>query len=139
MLERARAAETERDALEAQLAALTAEDAEPTITLHPRAAEHYAALVAQLQAGLAGLAQDPASASAAREARDAIRALIIKITLTPQSDAPGAHVDIAITGDLARFVDPGEQAPNGVVGPCGSWGELRAGPTTWPVEIRLRA
>ncbi len=125
MLERARAAETERDVLEAQLAALTAEDAEPAITLHPNAADRYAALIGQLQAGLAGLAEDPASASAAREARDAIRALIIKITLTPQSDAAGAPVDISLTGDLARFVDQGEQASNGVVGPCGSWGRDR--------------
>lgn len=95
--------EAEHDAATQRLAEARANaQAPPAVTLHPRAAEQYAAQVRELQARLGSINKD--SPPADRRLIDAIRALVTRIVITPKSQDRGAEVGIVIEGDLARFI-----------------------------------
>lgn len=125
--------EDEIDRLETQLAAWKAEEAASTVTLHPSAASRYGALVATLQAYLAAAADQPADPPARAEV-EAVRALVIQVRITPRSNEPRAEVDLAIVGDLARFMDevPDAQCMRKVV----AGGRYRSAHTS-PIVIEL--
>ena len=88
-------------------------DAPPPVQLHPRAAENYAARIADFQARLAqaGASNDPAE----REVVQAVRDLIVRIDIEPINAEPRAPVKVTLHGDLARFVRPTATSPQ-----CGS-------------------
>jgi site-specific DNA recombinase len=99
-MERLAGIEAERDQLAEQLAAIEAKVAErPIVRLHPNAADRYADLVRRIQAHMADGQLDA-------EAVDAVRALVVRIDITPESAAPGAPVRVTLVGDLARFMSP---------------------------------
>lgn len=92
--DRASVAETMQDASAAKV-----------VTLHPNIANAYRKAVADLTALL-----DDASPDNARQARNALRALIDRIILTPKEDARGMHIDVE--GRLALLTALGQgQAP----------------------------
>ena len=107
-------------ALEARLPALEKEEAsiearlaqeaqpEPVIELHPRTAEMYAALVAELQSVLATRAVEPTAAE--RRLRDAVRALVYRIVLHPLTQVRGGPIDISVELTLDRLL--GEHPAN---------------------------
>ena len=136
MLERMKAQEEERGRLEAELAALAPEAAPEPVTLHPGAARKYAQLVKQLQAELARSAADQD-----RALIDAVRALVLKIEVTPTSDDDRAPVDIVLHGDLARFLAPPGASKGGPQwgGQMVAGGSYSQDPPSFPVAIRLRA
>ena len=75
----------------------------PEIRLHPNAADIYRAKVADLEASL--------NAPEIRaEASDALRALIDRVVLTPNADAPDG-LRAELYGDLAEILRLGEAGP----------------------------
>ena len=72
----------------------------PTVLLHPNAAEIYRAKVADLEASLN-------TPEIKAEASDAHRALIDKVVLTPDADAPD-RPRAELHGDLAEILSLGE-------------------------------
>jgi hypothetical protein len=77
----------------------------PAIRLHPNAADIYRAKVADLEASL--------NAPEIRaEASDALRALIERVVLTPDADAPDG-LRAELYGDLAEIMHLGETGPAG--------------------------
>ena len=81
--------------------------APPTIALHPSVPDRYAELISDLRATLAEAAGD----KNARPLVDAVRGLIIRVEVSPDSSAPDG-VRIELVGDLAPFMDePGGRAP----------------------------
>lgn len=133
-MERLAALEAERDQLTDQLAAIDASaTAAPPVRLHPRAADRYADLVRNIQDHIAGGEVDP-------EAIEAIRALVIRIDITPASNAPGAPVAVNLIGDLARFISPEAVSTRSPLPPEGGRVGMVAGarvgqnPTlSWPI------
>ncbi len=103
MLDRMTAQEAEKVALEAELAALDL-DKKPEITVHPRAADHYARMVEQLQSNLAELSN--ATDADSRDLIASVRGLVEKIEIIPMSPEPGGPVSLTLHGDLARFMEP---------------------------------
>ncbi|MFN3856564.1 MAG: recombinase family protein [Caulobacter sp.] len=99
MTDRLQSMEDERDALAADLERLDQEQGAPPVTLHPRAAERYAALVADLQDALARGEDMP-------EAVTAVRALIERIDVMPTDGEPR----LTLHGDLARFLSPQDES-----------------------------
>ena len=102
MLDRMTAQEAEKVALEAELAALDL-DKKPEITVHPRAADHYARMVEQLQSNLAELSN--ATDADSRDLIASVRGLVEKIEIIPMSPEPGGPVSLTLHGDLARFME----------------------------------
>lgn len=111
MEQRMAAMDAERLAVEAELAELAQET--PPIELHPRTGEHYAGVIAQLQAWLA--LASTAETRAQRELVDAVRELIVKIEITPLTQARGGPIDLTLYGQLARFLEGGSE-PKGNFG-----------------------
>ena len=72
----------------------------PTVTLHPNAAEIYRAKVATLEASLN-------APEIKAEASDALRALIDRVVLTPDTNAPD-RLRAELHGDLAEILRLGE-------------------------------
>lgn len=86
----------------ADLAAQLAQDAPPApTTLHPKAADAFAAQVARLRDRLTAveLGED-------RKLLDAVRGLVEQITIAPKGDHYGGPVDITLHGRLALFLEP---------------------------------
>ena len=96
------AAEAEKADIEAQLQA--AGD-KPPMTLHPRAAEHYAEQVRKLQERLAELKDGRPSADD-RKIIDLVRGLVDQIEINPVDQARGAPIEITLVGRLADFMRP---------------------------------
>ena len=93
--------ETHKAALQRQRERTT--EPAPAIRLHPNAADIYRAKVADLEASL--------NAPAIRaEASDALRALIERVVLTPDADAPDG-LRAELYGDLAEILRLGETGP----------------------------
>jgi hypothetical protein len=107
MSARVKRLDDERQAIEAQLAE-AATDQEP-IQPHPRAGEHYAAIVAELQAWLATASAGETRAQ--RERINAVRALIEKIEIIPRTQDRGGATDLVLDGRLAAFLE-GAQEPS---------------------------
>jgi len=136
MMERMAAQEVERADIETRIAALEPVASAP-VTLHPGAAQTYADIVGRLREHLADAGADQSSTES-RQLVEAVRALVLKIVVTPRSLEPRAAVDIELHGDLARFLTP--------PGPAPRWGgQMVAGggynhaPPAVPVLIRLGA
>ena len=95
------------EALEAEQAELTAtlaaiEDGpSPAVQLHPRAADAYADRIATLEQSLAAYAAG--TAPAGHDVISAVRDMIDRIEITPESDERRAPVQIALWGRLADF------------------------------------
>jgi len=102
IVEALRTARAERDAL--QDAAASANAAQ-VITLHPAIAEAYRAAVENLFETLAG--DDQAS----REGRNAIRALIEAVVLTPKPENEGRGLDIDLEGRLPDILNLAQGKP----------------------------
>ncbi|MBX3481630.1 MAG: recombinase zinc beta ribbon domain-containing protein [Caulobacter sp.] len=99
------ALEAEHDEAAARLAEARANTAPaPAVTLHPGAAGRYADQVRQLQQRLGAINKD--SPAADRDLVEAVRAMVSRIVITPESEARGAAVSVVIEGDLARFLTP---------------------------------
>ncbi|ATC34128.1 resolvase [Caulobacter vibrioides] len=94
--------EDERDALKHELASIGDDD---PITLHPGLADVYAQRISDLQERLAAYTKGKPSPKD-RQAIAAARALVDRIEIMPTSHARGAHVEITLFGDLARFLRP---------------------------------
>ncbi len=103
MMARLKAQEAEIEEARAQLAEI-ATAAPPPVTLHPNAGATYARLVEQLQANLSRMSAAPDVAD--RAVIEAVRALVQRIEIFPESDDRGAPVEIVLHGDLARFMSP---------------------------------
>lgn len=128
MLDRMMTREAEKTELEAQLAALDA-DQTPAVTLHPNAGAMFSELVGQLQDRLAKLGKnaDGQLTDREREFIDAVRALVVRIDVEPESDAPRAPLRINLVGNLAAFVSD-EVNPSAQSGlPSKGLGKLVAG------------
>jgi site-specific DNA recombinase len=102
--------EGERIAIEASLATATAEAQAEPFELHPKAAEVYAGLVAELQATLADIANGQTRAQ--RALIDEVRGLIDKIVLTPVTQDRRGPIEITLHGTLAKFMRGPEQDQN---------------------------
>lgn len=100
------ALEKEKSEIEARL--IQEAQPEPVIELHPRTAEMYAALVAELQSALSTRADEPTAAE--RRLRDAVRALVHRIVLHPLTQARGGPIDITVELTLDRLLN--EQPQN---------------------------
>lgn len=87
-------ARAERDTLQAQLAEGTAAQ---VITLHPAIAEAYRSAIETIMDTLQGSDED------ARDARNAIRALVEKVVLNPRANSRG--LDVEIHGRLGAMLD----------------------------------
>lgn len=103
--------EADRAGAAAELAALDAaggDGASLPVTLHPRLPEIYAARVAQLQARLSEIDKRTAG-PAELNLIDAVRDLVISITLTPPADTK-APIEVTLNGQLALFLTPAADA-----------------------------
>lgn len=135
MGERLMAEEAERKRLQAELEAGAA--AEPPVELHPRAAEAYAHRVAVLQERLEAAVAGGAG-PIELQLRDAIRGLVDRIEVTPESDRRLAPVKIELFGKLRAFlqplpaVEPGESGGALVAG-----GSNRRSPTIQDPVIKV--
>ena len=93
LTQRLGALEGEQEALERELNQIPDE---PTLRLHPRLADVYAAKVARLEQAL----NDPAIKT---EAAEILRGLIDRIELNPRQD--GSGLDARLYGDLVRILE----------------------------------
>ena len=95
MLDRMMTREAEKKDLEAKVAAVDAAPA-PAATMHPLAPALFAELVGQLQDRLSNLGRDGDGQPTDREREfvEAVRALVIRIDVEPESDAPRAPLRI---------------------------------------------
>lgn len=131
LAERHATLEARRDALSAELAA----DPEEVVEMHPAAAGKYRKLVENLSAAL----DDPQDTEG-REGREAVRALIHQVRLTP-AEGHGQY-ELEILGDLAPILEMG-QATNakgplaGAFDAANVMAELGAGTGFEPVTFRL--
>lgn len=110
MKARMKALDEERIAIEAELAQEISQVQEEPVELHPGAATAYAKMVKELQATLAEF-----SAGETRNQRDlveAVRGLVEKIVITPETQERGGPIKITLHGTLARFMEGGEQDAN---------------------------
>ncbi len=90
--------EGEKADIESRLAVMDA--AKTPIDLHPAAAEGYAGKVEQLQAMLAS----PSAGQAPADLVNAIRDLIERVVVTPQSNDRAAPIKVELHGRIAQFV-----------------------------------
>lgn len=81
----------------AQRLAETSQAPQP-VAIHPAAADHYARMVADLEANLPETARG--NTEAARRTKDAVRGLIDRVLINPVSDERGAELDITVEGTL---------------------------------------
>jgi hypothetical protein len=114
LTERLSSLEREQETLEQDLAQFPDE---PTVRLHPRLAEVYAAKVARLEEAL----NDPAIKT---EAAEIMRGLIDRIELSPRED--GAGLQACLHGDLAQILTfcDGTKGQKNLPGPGGSGSQL---------------
>jgi site-specific DNA recombinase len=110
MKARMKALDEERIALEAELAAGTVEETAEPVELHPGAATAYAAMVAELQATLAEFSAGQTRAQ--RDLVDAVRGLVEKIVIHPETQDRGGPIRIVLHGTLARFMEGEEHEAN---------------------------
>jgi len=94
--------ERERQEIQAALAQEIAQAQELPYELHPKAAEVYAQMVAELQATLAEFAGGETRAQ--RALIDEVRGLIDKIVLTPLTQDRRGPIEITLHGTLAKFM-----------------------------------
>ncbi len=113
MRQRLAAQEAEKAEVAAKLDSLAGE-APPPVTLHPRAAEAYAAQVTALRALLSAISADPDLAAANRNLIDAVRGLVDRIEIHPRgaSKRGEADFDLTLHGNLAVLLEPVPDQPN---------------------------
>lgn len=133
MTQRLQGIENERDALAAQLAEMDDRKGQGApVQLHPNSGNAYAARVARLRDAIAGGEIDQA-------ATEAIRDLVTRIAITPESQEKGAPVQVTLEGDLARFMLPETSAatvnPSRVRVVAGA--SYMQNPTSVPVKIAV--
>jgi DNA invertase Pin-like site-specific DNA recombinase len=136
VLDKAKAAETERLALEAELAEIAAQDTHAgrrgqVEELHPNAGAAYAARVERLQETLAGHPDTsetaPISARHRAEAIEAVRRLITRITVTRHKKS--GETNLNVEGDLAALFNV-SQASEKTVGAGARTGRVLT-PVPW--------
>ncbi len=96
--------DAEREALATELAAAAETHAPSPMVLHPGLADAWRERIATLQAELA--AASGSAAAGDRRVVEALRGLVDRIDVTPESSARGAPVKIALHGRLALFLAP---------------------------------
>ena len=107
-------------ALEAEKVELTAkldaaDAAAPQVELHPRAAEAYAAMVADLESHLRDCT--PGLTENERRADESVRHLVDRIVITPLTQERGGPIDVVIEGTLMTLLNerPENVGSGGVV------------------------
>lgn len=137
MLAKAKDYETERLALEAELAALEARaGAAPAIELHPSAPANYAKLVGEIRAALAAAQAD--ATAAGREALDAARRLVLRVDVTPDAAAEDGY-RLDLVGDLALFLEAPAHARPPVGSRVVAGGGYGAAPNGKSIPVRVAA
>lgn len=102
MKARMKALDEERIAIDQELSAATVLEVSEPYELHPNAPALYAKMIEELQATMAEFAAGETANQ--RSLLEAVRGLIVKITITPVTQDRRGPLEVTLHGTLARFM-----------------------------------